>query len=109
MPRLEKGAVALLRAYEWPGNVRELANFCERVAILNEGRVVSAAAVAQLIPNDNLVSETGSLSDTLDETERRIILKALAACNNNIADAAKQLRTDRANLYRRMRRLGIER
>ncbi len=109
MPQLEDGAVALLRSYEWPGNVRELANFCERVAILNEGRVVSAAAVAKLLPNDNAVSETGSLSDTLDETERRIILKALAACNNNIADAAKQLRTDRANLYRRMRRLGIER
>ena len=109
MPRLEPAAVALLRAYEWPGNVRELANFCERVAILNEGRTVSAAAVAQLLPSESAASEPGSLSATLDETERRIILKALAACNNNIAEAAKQLKTDRANLYRRMRRLGIER
>ena len=40
---------------------------------------------------------------------RRLILRALAASNHNIADAAKQLKTDRANLYRRMRRLGIER
>ena len=37
------------------------------------------------------------------------ILRALAACNDNVAEAAKQLNTDRANLYRRMRRLGIER
>ena len=35
--------------------------------------------------------------------------RALAACNDNVAEAAKQLNTDRANLYRRMRRLGIER
>ncbi|HEY0303789.1 MAG TPA: sigma-54 dependent transcriptional regulator [Longimicrobiales bacterium] len=109
MPRLEPGAVALLRAYHWPGNVRELANFCERVAILNEGRAVTAGALAQLLPSDTAIAESDSLSDALDETERRIILKALAACNHNIADAAKQLKTDRANLYRRMRRLGIER
>jgi two-component system nitrogen regulation response regulator NtrX len=109
MPQLEPAAVALLRAYEWPGNVRELANFCERVAILNEGRAVSAAAIAQLLPPDSNLKEGDSLSDALDETERRIILKALAAHNNNIADAAKHLKTDRANLYRRMRRLGIER
>jgi two-component system nitrogen regulation response regulator NtrX len=55
------------------------------------------------------VPEADSLADALDETERRIILKALAANHNNIADAARQLKTDRANLYRRMRRLGIER
>jgi two-component system nitrogen regulation response regulator NtrX len=109
MPKLEPGAIALLRAYQWPGNVRELANFCERVAILNEGRAVTAAALAPLLPSDITTAESDSLSDALDETERRIILKALAACNNNIADAAKQLKTDRANLYRRMRRLGIER
>ena len=54
-------------------------------------------------------SDGDSLVDTLDETERRLILRALASCNDNIADAAKLLKTDRANLYRRMRRLGIER
>ena len=110
MPRLEPGALAMLRAYQWPGNVRELANFCERLAILNEGRTVSAEAVAQLLPGEQLRTSDGdSLVDTLDETERRLILRALASCNDNIADAAKLLKTDRANLYRRMRRLGIER
>jgi two-component system nitrogen regulation response regulator NtrX len=102
--------MAMLRAYQWPGNVRELANFCERLAILNEGRTVSAEAVAQLLPGEQLLAADGdSLADTLDETERRLILRALASCNDNIADAAKLLKTDRANLYRRMRRLGIER
>ncbi len=109
IPRLEPAAIATLSAYHWPGNVRELANFCERVAILNEGRAVNAAAVAQQLPGEAHMPEHDSLADTLDETERRIILRALAVCNHNIADAARQLKTDRANLYRRMRRLGIER
>jgi two-component system nitrogen regulation response regulator NtrX len=109
MPRMETGAVSLLRAYPWPGNVRELANFCERVAILHEGRPVNADTIARMLPGDQLTPPGESLSDMLDEAERRLILRALAHCNGNIADAAKQLKTDRANLYRRMRRLGIDR
>jgi transcriptional regulator with GAF, ATPase, and Fis domain len=49
------------------------------------------------------------LHERLDGYERRLIEDALRAAEDNIADAARRLRTDRANLYRRMRRLGIER
>jgi two-component system, NtrC family, nitrogen regulation response regulator NtrX len=110
MPRLEPGAIALLQTYPWTGNVRELANFCERLAILHEGKSVSADAVEQSLPNDHATArDSGSLSDMVDDAERKLILRALAHCNGNITDAAKQLKTDRANLYRRMRRLGIDR
>lgn len=108
-PELDAGALSALGAYHWPGNVRELANFCERIAILHEGRNVSGAAVSQMLPGEPIPATDGSLSDILDETERRLILRALAENNNSIADAAKQLKTDRANLYRRMRRLEIDR
>ena len=109
VPHLDSGALNVLRAYPWPGNVRELANFCERIAILHEGQPVSAAAVHALLPEEHAARIGVSLSDMLDETERRLILRALAACNDNVAEAARQLNTDRANLYRRMRRLGIDR
>jgi two-component system, NtrC family, nitrogen regulation response regulator NtrX len=110
IPRLEPGAIALLQTYPWTGNVRELANFCERVAILHEGKKIHADAVEQLLPNDPIAGDgETSLSDFVDDAERKLILRALAHCNDNITDAAKQLKTDRANLYRRMRRLGIDR
>jgi two-component system nitrogen regulation response regulator NtrX len=109
MPKMDAGAISLLGAYPWPGNVRELANFCERVAILHEGRDVNADTIARMLPGDQLTPPGESLTDMVDEAERRLILRALAHCNGNIADAAKQLKTDRANLYRRMRRLGIDR
>ena len=48
-----------------------------------------------------------SLSDTLDAHERTLIIRALSAAGGNIADASRRLKTDRANLYRRIRRLGI--
>jgi two-component system nitrogen regulation response regulator NtrX len=48
-----------------------------------------------------------SLTDTLDEHERTLIVHALSAAGGNVAEASRRLKTDRANLYRRMRRLDI--
>ena len=48
-----------------------------------------------------------SLSDTLDDHERTLIVRALSAAGGNVAEASRRLKTDRPNLYRRMRRLGI--
>jgi two-component system nitrogen regulation response regulator NtrX len=101
-----------LRAYSWPGNVRELANLVERLSILS-GPTVDAAAVRGVIrggPQAPVPSGlTGlPLSEALDEFERGLITAALAQAESNVAEAARVLQTDRANLYRRMRRLGIE-
>jgi transcriptional regulator with GAF, ATPase, and Fis domain len=48
-----------------------------------------------------------SLTETLDEYERTLITRALSVAGGNVAEAARRLQTDRPNLYRRMRRLGI--
>jgi len=125
MPEWTSGAVAALTRYAWPGNVRELANIIERLAILHAGRVVDEAAVAAVLPVDRPSRATPSratpagaaladpaaldhsLSDTLDEYERLLISRALSTAGGNVAEAARRLKTDRPNLYRRMRRLGI--
>jgi two-component system nitrogen regulation response regulator NtrX len=49
-----------------------------------------------------------TLSDALDGYERLLITRALSASGGNVAEAARRLRTDRPNLYRRMRRLGVD-
>jgi two-component system nitrogen regulation response regulator NtrX len=36
-----------------------------------------------------------------------LITRALSVAAGNVAEAARRLKTDRPNLYRRMRRLGI--
>jgi DNA-binding NtrC family response regulator len=102
--------------------VRELANVVERLAILHAGSEVSRTEVVQVIPQAATGADTSDvaaaitttvlneglpLSDALDDFERRLIAAALAQSDGNVAEAARRLQTDRPNLYRRMRRLGL--
>jgi two-component system nitrogen regulation response regulator NtrX len=106
-------ALNRLARHPWPGNVRELANVLERVALLHEALVVGVAEVDALLPTDgdpplpDAEQLDTPLADALDAHERLLILRALAAANGVVAEAARRLRTDRPNLYRRMKRLGI--
>ena len=114
--RFDAGAVQLLASYPWPGNVRELANLMERLAILAGGDVVTGDDVARVVPGDGAPLSTApsegwsdvALAEALDGFERTLIARALSAARGNVAEAARKLATDRANLYRRMRRLGLE-
>jgi transcriptional regulator with GAF, ATPase, and Fis domain len=110
--------------------VRELANIVERLAILHPGSKMTGQQVEDVLIVDrdedeapittptrpqekvagrreSLASAPASLADKLDSFERTVIARALAEAGGNVADAARRLQTDRPNLYRRMKRLGI--
>ncbi|HSL70063.1 MAG TPA: sigma 54-interacting transcriptional regulator, partial [Longimicrobiales bacterium] len=110
IPVVTADALGLLQRYRWPGNVRELANICERMAILHAGLPIGEREIRRMIPDlDGAVQpDERPLNVRLDEYERALILHALETTQGSIADAARRLQTDRPNLYRRMRRLGIK-
>ena len=117
-PRLSPSGLEALVRHPWPGNVRELANILERVCILHAGTEVGAAEIrAVLVGNGPLPPEAPAyrddddrtLTERLDEYEKQLLLGALDAAAGNVAEAARKLQTDRANLYRRMRRLDVVR
>ena len=111
-PAFTPEALAALARYAWPGNVRELANLVERLGILC-GPTVEAAEVREVLragPSPPAPVLPGRpLTDSLDDYERGLIGAALGQARGNIAEAARLLQTDRANLYRRIRRLGLDR
>ncbi len=115
-PHITKKGMEALGRYPWPGNVRELMNFVERVAILSTGKTVGPEEIASFLPPVRLSQasvpsyqegDPRSLRERLDDYERSLLEGALQGAKGNVAEAGRRLRTDRANLYRRMRRLGL--
>jgi two-component system nitrogen regulation response regulator NtrX len=116
-PTWTDDAIQHLSRHRWPGNVRELANIVERLSILHAGAPIGEREVRSVLPTGgngvsapllpDLVQPELTLSDSLDEYEKLLISRALSAAGGVVAEAARRLRTDRPNLYRRMKRLGL--
>jgi two-component system nitrogen regulation response regulator NtrX len=120
VPHFTDGALEALKSHSWPGNVRELINFVERISILHTSDRVEATEARNFLLHDGESHSTSNpiafgyrqgdprdLARRLDEYEAELIRESIVAAGGNVAEAARDLRTDRANLYRRMRRLGL--
>lgn len=101
--RLTSAAVHALQERDWPRNVRQLRNTIARaVAIASNatiGREEIAAALEQVSTASTVVP---------DSFERRRLLSVLEESEWNVPNAAIRLGIDRATLYRRLKRHGIE-
>jgi len=102
-----------LLAFSWPGNVRELQNCVERaVALTRMSEIVVEDLPAKVQggesgdtpPGDEATEPDGFLS--LDELERRHILRAMDIYRGNRGSAADALGIDRKTLYRKLRAYG---
>lgn len=88
----EPATYDLFKRYNWPGNVRELQNAVERAVVLADGDTLSPehfAFLAHTSPNPRGDGLTAGM--TIEETERRLILKTLEACGENRTRASELL------------------
>jgi DNA-binding NtrC family response regulator len=95
---LEGETLRRLAAYPWPGNARELRNFIERSLILGYFPLEQFPE-RRAEPRD--AAPTFDLSLTLDEVEKRHILRVLADVNGNKSEAARRLQVSRKTLERK--------
>ena len=102
--RLSPDAMEALLAHPWPGNVRELEHVIERASLLATGDDITAADL-QLRPRTDAAPRLEDM--TLEQVERYLIERALAAQGGNVSEAARVLGLSRSALYRRLASLGI--
>jgi NtrC-family two-component system response regulator AlgB len=106
------GRSALMR-HPWPGNLRELRNAIERATILARSSWVEAEDLPRPAPHPvaGNSQEPGSLGiggeHSLDEIEQAHLTKVLDWAPS-LHDAAAVLGIDKATLYRKRKRFGID-
>jgi two-component system response regulator HydG len=109
---LSKPAAEKLSAYAWPGNVRELQNCIERAVALTRFEEILLEDLPEKVQSykrSQVVLDSGDPSElvSLDELERRYILRVLEALNGNKTLAAQTLGLDRKTLYRKLQQYGV--
>jgi formate hydrogenlyase transcriptional activator len=99
-----------LARYSWPGNIREMQNVIERSVILSRGPVLEIPLSEFKQQAKSALADFSSSLSTLEDAERKHILRALGETNWTIggrAGAAFKLGMKRTTLQSKMRRLGI--
>lgn len=100
-------------SYNWPGNVRELRNTLERAVIVCEGALVEPKHLPPNFGSSSLkvASTDGAgirleVGTTVEEAEKMLILKTLAATNNNKTRAAEILGISLKTLHNKLKEYG---
>jgi len=106
-------AAEKLLGYDWPGNVRELRNCIERAVALTRFEQVTVEDLPEKVrverrPRVLLMADDESELVSLEEIERRYILRVLEAAGGNKTSAARILGLDRKTLYRKLERWGSD-
>ncbi|RKY24400.1 MAG: sigma-54-dependent Fis family transcriptional regulator [Planctomycetota bacterium] len=111
---LSPEASAALAEYDWPGNVRELENEICRLAVLSASSpVITPEFVSPHIRNATpsstvtIPEQPRNLHATIEEIEKRIIVKTLNGCGGNKSKSARILGLSRDGLRKKMLRYGI--
>jgi transcriptional regulator with GAF, ATPase, and Fis domain len=111
-PHLTAAARKRLLAHAWPGNVRELRNLMERIAYLTSDEKVDADELAFIMSprgdQSAWLPSDMTLADATREFQIQFIQRQIQRAQGNMTGAAERLGLHRANLYRKMRQLGMD-
>jgi transcriptional regulator with GAF, ATPase, and Fis domain/Tfp pilus assembly protein PilF len=115
-PPLTPAAQGAFLDYHWPGNIRELQNEVQRALALAD-EVIDLDNLSPKLHPDSFTQapistdigwhEGQSLKQTVDDFERRVILKSLESHAGKVSAAARTLEITRAGLYKKINKHGI--
>ncbi len=111
--KIDKQLFQKLKAYNWPGNIRELKNLIERLVIMADSQTIKLSDLPSEFSNPQFDAKTAfranqSLRDVRDKTELDYIKFCMGNVEGNIAKAAQMLQVDRTYLYKKLKKMGID-
>ncbi len=109
---IEPALLHEFETYDWPGNVRELRNVLERAVVLCGSGVLGrqhlppgfgSIRIAAVSDSDQVQMPVGT---TVDEAEKRLILRTLESTGNNKTRAAEILGISLKTLHNKLKEYG---
>ena len=112
---ISESAYRKIMEYSWPGNVRELENVIMRAVAMCEAPMIYEDYLAlddfELPANseayDSPTWMDGNLKHTLEETEKKMLLRAIESSGGNNAEAIKMLGISKTAFYEKLKKYDI--
>ncbi len=106
---LTRRAQARLAAYHWPGNIRELESVIGNACMMTDGNVIDIDDLPENLrsPNHQDTSKDETFL-SLEEVQKRHILRVLEAVGGHKARAAEILGIGRATIYQMLSKMKID-
>jgi two-component system, NtrC family, response regulator HydG len=107
---LTRRAQSRMATYPWPGNVRELENVIGNACMMTDGKFIDINDLPERIrgqQTDELATDEALFS--LEEIQRRHVMRVLERVGGNKARAAEILGVGRATIYQLLSRMKLER
>ena len=111
--KIHPATLSMLSRYNWPGNVRELKNLLDMLTTFTDNDTIMLEDLPPEIDKAACLQDMDGASYTeikkkvLDGFNRSLINRCLVKHNGNITKAAEELKIDRANFQRLMRKCNI--
>ncbi len=101
---VSEDAMRMLSSHNWPGNIRELEHAIERAVALSRSSVL----YPEDFPPEIQGAPSATVGESVEDVEKAHILKVLKDTGYNKSRASEVLGIDRATLYRKAQRYGID-
>lgn len=121
---VEKEVETLFELYDWPGNVRELQHVIEAAMNIARNERIGIKHLPVYLSEDMVngnslgedtwdidepeFSEIKPLNEIIDYIEKKMIIKAIKRCGNNVSKASTLLRVPRQTLQYKINKYGIK-
>jgi DNA-binding NtrC family response regulator len=116
--RVDQKGIDFLQSQTWIENIRELKEVIEKAALIAAGETISVPEIQSAFADNHKIPQqtdklTGlfrrdvPLKRQLADLEKELLREVYNLCDGNITRAAKMLITDRGNLSKKLKKLGI--
>ncbi|KGJ98088.1 sigma-54-dependent transcriptional regulator [Thalassotalea sp. ND16A] len=106
-PQLSTAAINKLQQYPWPGNIRELSHLMERVLFTCKKDLIDASDLV-LTDNNEKIDSLDQPDLTMDDIEKKALVKRLQFHRGNVTATAKSLGLSRSGYYRRLSKYELD-
>ena len=104
-------ALLAIRRHEWQGNIRQLSNVINKAVILSSAEWIGPDDLGLAGDSEDFdqitLNNIPTLKQAREETELRLIMKAMRAHDNNVKDVAAHLGVSRQRVYELLRKHDI--